>query len=92
VADEVVRTVTVVNRLGIHARAAAKFVTLASRFDAEIQVRNSRRTVNGKSIMGVMMLAAGKGTRIDLLAQGPEAEAAVAELVRLVNDRFGEDE
>ncbi len=91
-ADEVVRTVTVVNRLGIHARAAAKFVTLASRFDAEIQVRNSRRTVNGKSIMGVMMLAAGKGTRIDLLAQGPEAEAAVAELVRLVNDRFGEDE
>jgi phosphocarrier protein len=92
VAEEVLRTVTVVNRLGIHARAAAKFVTLASRFDAEIQVRNSRRTVNGKSIMGVMMLAAGKGTRIDLLAQGPEAEAAVEELVRLVSDRFGEDE
>ena len=91
-AEEVVRTVTVVNRLGIHARAAAKFVTLASRFDAEIQVRNSRRTVNGKSIMGVMMLAAGKGTRIDLLAQGLEAEAAVEELVRLVSDRFGEDE
>ncbi len=91
-AEEVLRTVTVVNRLGIHARAAAKFVTLASRFDAEIQVRNSRRTVNGKSIMGVMMLAAGKGTRIDLLAQGPEAEAAVEELVRLVSDRFGEDE
>jgi phosphocarrier protein len=92
VAEEIVRTVTVVNRLGIHARAAAKFVTLASRFDAEIQVRNSRRTVNGKSIMGVMMLAAGKGTRIDLLAQGLEAEAAVEELVRLVSDRFGEDE
>ncbi len=91
-AEEIVRTVTVVNRLGIHARAAAKFVTLASRFDAEIQVRNSRRTVNGKSIMGVMMLAAGKGTRIDLLAQGLEAEAAVEELVRLVSDRFGEDE
>ena len=50
--EEVTRTVTVVNRLGIHARAAAKFVTLASRFDAEIQVRNSRRAVNGKSIMG----------------------------------------
>ncbi len=91
-AEDVVRTVTVVNRLGIHARAAAKFVTLASRFDAEIQVRNSRRTVNGKSIMGVMMLAAGKGTRIDLLAQGPEADAAVEELVRLVSDRFGEEE
>ena len=90
--EEVTRTVTVVNRLGSHARAAAKFVTLASRFDAEIQVRNSRRAVNGKSIMGVMMLAAARGTRIELLARGPEAASAVEELVRLVTDRFGEEE
>jgi phosphocarrier protein len=87
-----VRELTVVNRLGIHARAAAKFVTLASRFDAEILVTNDRRTVNGKSIMGVMMLAAGKGTRIRILADGLEAAAAVEELARLVADRFGEDE
>jgi phosphocarrier protein len=86
------REVLVINRLGIHARAAAKFVTLASRFDAEIQVRNQRRTVNGKSIMGVMMLAAGKGSLIEILAQGAQAETAVDELVRLVTGRFGEDE
>jgi len=92
VADEAMREVLVINRLGIHARAAAKFVTLASRFDAEIQVRNQRRTVNGKSIMGVMMLAAGKGSLIEILAQGAQAETAVDELVRLVTGRFGEDE
>jgi len=92
VADEAMREVLVINRLGIHARAAAKFVTLASRFDAEIQVRNQRRTVNGKSIMGVMMLAAGKGSLIEILAQGAQAETAVDELVGLVTGRFGEDE
>ena len=91
-ADEAMREVLVINRLGIHARAAAKFVTLASRFDAEIRVRNQRRSVNGKSIMGVMMLAAGKGTLIEILAQGAQAETAVDELVRLVTGRFGEDE
>ena len=91
-ADEAMREVLVINRLGIHARAAAKFVTLASRFDAEIQVRNQRRTVNGKSIMGVMMLAAGKGSLIEILAQGAQAETAVDELVGLVTGRFGEDE
>lgn len=91
--DEViVREVTVVNRLGLHARAAAKFVTLASRFAAEIQVRNERRAVNGKSIMGVMMLAAGRGTRIELVAQGPQATEAVEQLALLVAERFGEDE
>ena len=91
-ADEAMREVLVINRLGIHARAAAKFVTLASRFDAEIRVRNQRRSVNGKSIMGVMMLAAGKGSLIEILAQGAQAETAVDELVRLVTGRFGEDE
>jgi phosphocarrier protein len=88
----VVREILVVNRLGIHARAAAKFVTLASRFDAEIVVRNERRSVNGKSIMGVMMLAAGKGTRIEIQAEGAEAGLAVEELARLVEARFGEEE
>jgi phosphocarrier protein len=90
--NQVAREVLVVNRLGIHARAAAKFVTLASRFDAEIVVRNDRRTVNGKSIMGVMMLAAARGTRIEIVAAGAEATSAVEELAALIAARFGEEE
>lgn len=86
------RTVTIVNKLGLHARAAARFVQAASGFDAEIKLARGSREVNGKSIMGVMMLAAGKGTQLDILAQGPDADRAVAQLEALVADRFGEDE
>ena len=84
--------ITIINRLGLHARAAAKFVTLACGFDADVRLRRDGREVNGKSIMGVMMLAAGKGTRLEVVATGPEAGLAVARLEQLVKDRFGESE
>jgi phosphocarrier protein len=84
--------VEIVNRLGLHARAAAKFVTMASGFEADIRLGRGERQVNGKSIMGVMMLAAGKGTQLEIVAEGDDAEQALAELQKLVEDRFGEDE
>lgn len=85
------RTVTIVNRLGLHARAAAKLVTLASKFQADIQVRKDGREVSGKSIMGVMMLAAAQGSEITLIANGADAETALDELAGLIADRFGEE-
>ncbi len=86
------RQVTIVNKLGLHARAAAKFVTVASRYEADIQLVRDGKEVNAKSIMGVMMLAAGQGTRIELRASGRDAEEAIGELARLIHDRFGEPE
>ncbi len=83
---------TIINKLGLHARAAAKFVTTASGFDSEITVSRDDRTVNGKSIMGVMMLAAAKGTQITVNAQGNDAEAALEAIGSLINDYFGEGE
>ena len=80
----------VVNKLGLHARAAAKFVTLASRFESDIKLSKDGREVNAKSIMGVMMLAAGRGVTVRIEAQGADAEQAVTELEKLVLDRFGE--
>ncbi len=84
--------VTIVNRLGLHARAAAKLVTLASGFGSDIRLRRGEREVNGKSIMGVMMLAAGKGTAIELLATGEDEQEAVTRLEELIKGRFGEEE
>jgi len=84
--------ITVINRLGLHARAAAKFVSLASGFQAEVTVTREGREVNGKSIMGVMMLAAGQGSVLCLRAEGPDESAAIAGLSELINDRFGEDQ
>jgi phosphocarrier protein HPr len=84
--------VTIDNRLGLHARAAAKFVKLASSFAAEVTLARGEQRVNGKSIMGVMMLAAGKGTTLELCTEGPEEDAALAALAALVEDRFGEGE
>jgi phosphocarrier protein len=86
------RELEIVNRLGLHARAAAKFVKVASGFASEITLARGAREVNGKSIMGVMMLAAARGTRLRLRAEGPDEEAAVEALSRLVAERFGEDE
>lgn len=86
------REVTIINKLGLHARAAAKFVTLASEFDCEIHVQRGDRKVNGKSIMGVMMLAAGKGTQIVLHADGSGEQAAIDQLNELIDQRFGEKE
>lgn len=86
------RDVAIVNKLGLHARAAAKFVTLASGFTSEITVARNQRNVNGKSIMGVMMLAASKGSVITLRVNGPDEKNAVEQLTILINDCFGEAE
>ncbi|MDG4554351.1 MAG: HPr family phosphocarrier protein [Candidatus Competibacter sp.] len=86
------REIVIINRLGLHARAAAKFVTLAAGFDAEIRLLRDGREVNGKSIMGVMMLAAARGARLELCASGPEAEQALEHLEDLVRRRFDESE
>ncbi|MEA3638805.1 MAG: HPr family phosphocarrier protein [Lamprobacter sp.] len=86
------RELDIINRLGLHARAAAKFVTCASRFASHVQVERQGRRVNGKSIMGVMMLAAACGTRIRVEIEGPDAEQAADALEALVADRFGEGE
>ena len=86
------KDVTIINKLGMHARAAAKFVNLASTFDSEIEIEKSSRRVNGKSIMGVMMLAAAKGSQVTIHADGADAEQALADLEALIDNRFGEDE
>ena len=86
------RTVTIVNKLGLHARAAAKFVTLASSFASDIKVARNGQEVNGKSIMGVMMLAASRGSDITLIAEGDDEKDAVTRLAELIAQRFGEEE
>jgi phosphocarrier protein HPr len=86
------KDITIINKLGLHARAAAKLVTLASEFESDIQLARGSRQVNAKSIMGVMMLAAGKGTSLELIATGADEETAVQRLEKLVMDRFGEGE
>ena len=83
-------TVTIINRLGLHARAAAKFVQAASGFGCKVEVTRSDKTINGKSIMGVMMLAAAQGAEITIDTQGADADEALEALVALVGDRFGE--
>ena len=85
------RTVVIKNELGLHARAATKFVQLAGKFPCDVTVTKDGHDVNGKSIMGVLMLVASKGTTITIAAKGSQADAAVAALAQLVDDRFGED-
>jgi phosphocarrier protein len=85
-------TLTIVNKLGLHARASAKFVTLASTFKSDVTVSRNGQQANGKSIMGIMMLAAGKGTNIDLQVDGEDEDKAMTALTELVANRFGEDE
>lgn len=85
------RTVRIINKLGLHARPAAEFVKLASRFRSEIRVRKEDVEVNGKSIMGVMMLAAECGSTLTITASGEDAAAALEELALLVGNRFGEE-
>ena len=82
----------IVNKLGLHARAAAKLTHLASGFQSEIWISRSGRRVNAKSIMGVMMLAAGIGSTVKLEAEGKDADKALAALLRLIQDKFGEGE
>ncbi|MGD8526312.1 MAG: HPr family phosphocarrier protein [Thioalkalispiraceae bacterium] len=82
--------VEIINKLGLHARAAAKFVTTASGFDANIELGRGEQKVNGKSIMGVMMLAAGQGTQLDLYVDGNDEQQASEALIALINNRFDE--
>ena len=82
----------IVNKLGLHARASAKLTQLAGGFECEIWLSRSGRRVNAKSIMGVMMLAAGQGTSVMIEAEGADAEQAIAALTKLIADRFGEGE
>ncbi len=83
-------TCKIVNKLGLHARAAALFVKTASRFQSEIFVAKGQNRVNGKSIMGILMLAAAQGSRIIIEAEGPDAPQALEKLGRLVNQGFHE--
>jgi phosphocarrier protein len=85
------QAVTVVNLLGMHARAAAKFVHLATRYEARVKVAHDRREMDGKSIMGILLLAAARGSTITISADGADEDAAVAALVALVQSGFGED-
>jgi phosphocarrier protein HPr len=84
--------IDIINKLGLHARASGKFTQLASQFQSEVWVSKNGRRVNAKSIMGVMMLAAGKGSSITIDTEGPDADEALKALVTLVQQRFGEAE
>ncbi len=84
--------ITIINKLGLHARAAAKFVSCASAFASDIQVGNDGKMVDGKSIMSIMMLAAAKGTVLDLEISGQDEEEALEAITRLVENKFDEGE
>ncbi len=86
------RQVTIPNKLGLHARAAAKLVTTASRFTSEVFLEKDENRVNGKSIMGVMMLAAAQGSRLTLITDGLDEYEAMEALCRLIETGFGEEE
>ena len=83
---------TIVNKLGLHARASAKLTQIASGFQCEIWLSRNGRRVNAKSIMGVMMLAAGRGALVTVETEGADSEAALTALLKLIADRFGEHE
>ena len=86
------REVEIVNKLGLHARASAKLTQTASKFAADVWLSRNGRRVNAKSSMGVMMLAAGKGSRVAIETDGTDADQALAALVTLIEDKFGESE
>lgn len=85
-------SITIINKLGLHARAAAKLVNTASRFRSDVRLRRDSKEANAKSIMGVMMLAAGKGTEMVLEVEGPDETEAFRAMKDLIADRFGEAE
>jgi phosphocarrier protein HPr len=90
VADNVEQTVMIQNELGLHARAATKLVQLASKFPCDVTLSKDGHDVNGKSIMGVLMLVASKGTKVTIKGKGDRAAEVVAAIVALINDKFGE--
>ncbi len=86
------KNLEIINKLGMHARAAAQFVQLASNFNAHIEIEKDNRRVNGKSIMGVMMLAASQGSTVTLHANGEDEKESIKKLEELINNRFNENE
>lgn len=86
------RNVTIANKLGLHARAAAKLVTMASAYSSEIDIIKNDQSVNGKSIMGIMMLAASKGTELVIRTSGDDEQEAADKLAKLIAEKFGEKE
>jgi phosphocarrier protein len=86
------RNVTIANKLGLHARAAAKLVTMASAYSSEIDIIKNDQSVNGKSIMGIMMLAASKGTELVIRTSGDDEQEAADKLEKLIAEKFGEKE
>ena len=86
------RKIKIVNKLGLHARAAAKFATEASRFMSNISVGTNGKSVNAKSVMSLMLLAASQGTDLDISADGEDEQAAIEAIATLIQNRFGEDQ
>jgi phosphocarrier protein len=86
------RELEIINKLGLHARASAKLTQLAAKFESDVQVMRNGRKVNAKSIMGVMMLAAGKGSKVVIETEGPDEEDAMEAIVALIGDCFGEEQ
>lgn len=89
--QKIEKEIVIINRLGLHARPAANFVRIASRYRSEIWVEKEGEQINGKSIMGLMMLAAGQGSKLMIRCEGPDADKAMEELEALINRRFDED-
>lgn len=90
--ERIESTITIINKLGLHARAAAKLVNVASKHACDIEIGLPERMVNAKSIMSVMLLAASQGTELTLLVQGEEAQQAHTDVCNIINNRFDEDE
>lgn len=86
------KKILIQNKLGLHARAAAKLVSLASKYSAKIDIISKEKTVNGKSIMGIMMLAASKGTELEIIVSGDDEQELIAEITQLINNKFDESE
>lgn len=89
--QKIEKEIAIINRLGLHARPAAMFVRIASRYRSEIWVAKEGEEVNGKSIMGLMMLAAGQGSKLRIRCEGPDAGKAMEEIEELINAKFDED-
>jgi phosphocarrier protein len=89
--QKIEKEIAIINRLGLHARPAAMFVRISSRYRCEVWVAKEGEEVNGKSIMGLMMLAAGQGSKLRIRCEGPDADKAMQELEELINARFNED-
>ena|SRR5437764_6303059 len=85
------KEITIINRLGLHARPAALFVKVATRYRSDVWVKKESEEVNGKSIMGLMMLAAGQGSKLQIRCEGPDAERALEDIEELIKARFNED-